>query len=101
MDDFRFVLRISSVPHLFPRIMRNNIRTYLNQPKPIGIDDNTQLIHLFSKLKSDPSAGLHVIVPSQPRTDYEDMLSVSVQSSPCLFLDEELDGISTGSTVSP
>ena len=89
MYDFRFVLRISSVPHPSPRIMRNNIRTYLDQPKSIGINDNSQLIHLFSELKSDPSAGLHVIVPSQSRADYEDVLFVSVDSSPWLFLGEE------------
>jgi hypothetical protein len=57
--------------------MFNDIRTYLDQPKSIGINDNTQLIHLFSELKSDPSAGLHVIVSSQPGADYQDMLSVS------------------------
>jgi hypothetical protein len=50
--------------HLVPKSMFNNIRTYLNQPKSIGINDNTQLIHLFSELKCDPSAGLHVVVPS-------------------------------------
>jgi len=50
--------------HPFAWSMFNTTRTYLYQPKPIGIDDNSQLIHLFSELKSDPSAGLHMIVPS-------------------------------------
>jgi hypothetical protein len=72
--------------HLVPKSMFDNIRTYLDQPKPIGIDDNTQLIHLFSELKSDPSTGLHVVVPSQPRANYKDMLVVSVDSSRVSFL---------------
>jgi hypothetical protein len=71
----------ASLLHLFSRSMPIEIRTYLDQPKSICINDNSQLIHLFSELKCDPSAGLHVVVPSQPWADYEDMLPVSIDSS--------------------
>lgn len=43
--------------------------TYLDKPQSIGVDDNTHLLHVLGQLKGNLGTALHVVIPSQARTN--------------------------------